>query len=179
MVRRLPFGCNAYNKFVYYNHLEENRMKRTLITLSGLIAVLALTGCTTGTNPVAPAANKQAVVVPAQADILLAEKIKGEWTGEVKYAVGGGDEFDFPAEKMALVAASADGATLTLEQASYSTTSDATTWPKIKAVVEKGVLKAEQGGARKFELKMLNDNELTGDYHYLGTIWTVRLKRTK
>jgi len=155
-------------------------MNRTLMSLSSLIASLVLVGCATSSTSSSPAApSKPAVSAPTQADLKLAEKLKGEWTGAVMHAVGGGDLVESPFEKMILIATVVEGVNLNLDQTYYSPILDETKLPKMKAIVEKGALTANQAGVRKFELKMVGDNELVGDYHDLNTIWAVKLNRTK
>jgi hypothetical protein len=155
-------------------------MKRTLMTLSGLTAALILAGCATqSTSPAAsaPAAAPQAAAAPAKpaapaiSDAALAEKLKGQWTGEwtmPSYGASG---------KFVFIATSIEGNNIKGEAHWYGTAAGDLKLPLLKAYTEKGVLKAEQAGDTKFTLKMKSDTELAGDWDIKGYTGDLKLKR--
>lgn len=152
-------------------------MKRSLLVLSGMAAVLFLTGCATQSTPsaaTAPAAAPQATAAPAApalSDAAIAEKFKGQWTGEwtmPSYGASG---------KFVFIATSVEGANIKGEAHWYGTAAGDLKLPLLKAMVEKGVLKAEQAGDTKFKLKMKSATELAGDWDIKGYTGDLKLKR--
>ncbi|MGZ3253650.1 MAG: hypothetical protein ACXU7D_05025 [Burkholderiaceae bacterium] len=154
-------------------------MKRSLLSLSGLAAVLFLNGCATESAPSssAPAAAPQAVAAPAApaapalSDAAIAEKLKGQWTGEwtmPSYGASG---------KFVFIATSIEGTDIKGEAHWYGTAAGDLKLPLLKAGVAKGVLKAEQAGDTKFTLKMKSDTELAGDWDIKGYTGNLKVKR--
>jgi hypothetical protein len=148
-------------------------MKRTLLALSGLAAILFLTGCATqSTSPAAApqAAAAPAAAAPALSDAAIAEKFKGQWTGEWNMPGVASGKFVF-------IATSVEGTNIKGEAHWYGTAAGDLKLPLLKASVEKGVLKAEQVGDTKFNLKMKSDTELVGDWNIKGYTGDLKLKR--
>jgi hypothetical protein len=150
-------------------------MKRSLLALSGLAAVLFLNGCATqstssSTNAPAAAAAQAAPAAPALSDAAIAEKFKGQWTGE--WVMPG-----FGYGKFVLIVESVEGTNIKGQAHWYGTAAGDLKLPLNKAVVEKGVFKAEQAGDTKFKLKMKSDTELVGDWDIKGYTGDLKLKR--
>ncbi|HEY8099698.1 MAG TPA: hypothetical protein VIF82_03015 [Burkholderiaceae bacterium] len=153
-------------------------MKRSLLALSGLATALFLAGCASqSTTPAASAPATAAPQVaaapaaPALSDAALAEKFKGQWTGEwamPSYGASG---------KFVFIATSIEGSNIKGEAHWYGTAAGDLKLPLLKADVEKGVLKAEQAGDTKFKLKMKSDTELVGDWDIKGYTGDLKLKR--
>jgi hypothetical protein len=152
-------------------------MRPSLFALSALATAVILAGCASQetapaqstTAASAPAAPK-AAPAPALSDAALAEKFKGQWTGEwVMPGVASG--------KFVFIASSVEGTNIKGEAHWYATAAGDLKLPLLKAYVEKGVLKAEQVGDTKFKLKMKGDNELVGDWDIKGYTGDLKVKR--
>lgn len=153
-------------------------MRLSLMALSGLTAALLLAGCASESTP--PAASTPtttatkvatAPAAPALSDAALAEKFKGQWTGEwsmPSYGASG---------KFVFIATSIEGTNIKGEAHWYGTAAGDVKLPLLKAYVEKGVLKAEQAGDTKFNLKMKDNNELAGDWDIKGYTGDLKAKR--
>jgi hypothetical protein len=151
-------------------------MKRSLLALSGLAAALFLTACATQSTspaPSAPAAAPKAAAAPAApalSDAAIAEKFKGQWTGEWNMPGVASGKFVF-------IGTSVEGNNVKGEAHWYQTAAGDLKLPLLKATVVNGVLKAEQVGDTKFNLKMKSDTELAGDWNIKGYTGDLKVKR--
>jgi hypothetical protein len=189
-----PFGeCPTIAdlmRFIYTGFLNptygENYMNRLMMSLSGVVAALVLVGCASEPTSSAPAAAapaaKPAATAPAAAmpaapaapaltDAQIAEKFKGQWTGE--WVMPG-----FGSGKFVFIGNTVEGNNIKGEAHWYGTAAGDLKLPLLKAVVEKGVLKAEQVGDTKFKLKLKSDTDMAGDWDIKGyTGDLLKLKR--
>lgn len=146
----------------------------SLLTMSALAGALLLAGCASeSTAPAAasaPAAAPKVAAAPAASDVALAEKFKGQWTGEWSMPGVASGKFVF-------IANSIEGNNIKGEAHWYSTAAGDVKLPLLKAVVENGVLNAEQIGDTKFKLKMKGNNELAGSWDIKGYSGDLSAKR--
>ena len=135
-------------------------------TLTAISCALLLAGCasepTTATTGAATAA-------PAPADIALASKLKGQWTGE--WSIGSHKG------KFTLIVTSVEGNTLKGEGLWYGTASGDTKEALTKAIVINGELQAKQTSGTTFKLKLKNEKTLEGSWDiqgYTGPLTAIR-----
>lgn len=145
----------------------------SLLTISALSGALLVAGCASeSAAPAAsaPAAAPKVAAAPSANDVALAEKFKGQWTGEWSMPGVASGKFVF-------IANSIEGNNIKGEAHWYSTAAGDVKLPLLKATVEDGVLHAEQIGDTKFKLKMKSNNELAGSWDIKGYSGDLTAKR--
>lgn len=147
-------------------------MNRSMLTLSGLAVAFVLAGCASeSTAPAAkPAAASAAPAAPALSDAAIAEKFKGQWTGEwAMPGVGSG--------KFILKTASVVGNEVKGEVLWYGTAVGDVKSALKKATVEKGVLNAVQENGWQFKLKPKSDTQMVGTWDISGYSGDLKVSR--
>ncbi len=141
-------------------------MIRSLLVLTGLTAALVLSGC--ASQPAAPVSPAAAAAAAAN-DGALAGKLKGNWTGNWELPGFGGGKFE-------LIVTGANGTNVTGSANWYGTATGDTKSPLTKAVVQNGVLVAEQPTI-SFKLSPKGDNAMSGTWSASGYSGPLTVKR--